>query len=129
MNKNFKPLQEWFEQAEYDLGTAKVMFKTGRYIYTVFMYHLCIEKALKGLYAKKFEKNPPKVHDLIYLIKEIGLEIPLTHQDFLKVLNELSMPTRYPDDLRRILKEYDKGRTKSILNQTEGLFLWSKKKL
>jgi HEPN domain-containing protein len=51
--KRFKPPVEWFKQADYDLETAEAMFITGRYIYTVFMCHLSIEKELKGLYAKK----------------------------------------------------------------------------
>jgi HEPN domain-containing protein len=58
MRKNkFKTSEEWFRQAEYDLGTAEAMFDAGRYIYTVFMCHLSIEKALKGLYAKKFKRT------------------------------------------------------------------------
>ena len=60
----FKPPEEWFRQADYDLETAEAMFKAGRYIYTVFMCHLSIEKALKGLYAKRFRKDPPKIHNL-----------------------------------------------------------------
>lgn len=128
MEKKFKPSKEWFVQAEYDLETAKVMFKTGRYIYTIFMCHLCIEKALKGLYVKKFEKNPPKVHDLVYLVKKINLEVPSQHEDYLKIINELSVPTRYPDDLNKILKEYTKSKTKNALNKAEDLFLWLKKK-
>ncbi len=35
----FKPVKEWFIQADYDFGTAEAMFKTGRYIYAVFMCH------------------------------------------------------------------------------------------
>ncbi|MFB3895377.1 MAG: HEPN domain-containing protein [bacterium] len=58
--------EEWFKQAEYDLDTAKVMFNSGRYFYTIFMCHLSIEKALKGLYAKVFGKDPIKTHDLNY---------------------------------------------------------------
>lgn len=50
MNKRLKPSEEWFTQAKYDLETAEAMFKTRRYIYTVFMCHLSIEKALKGVY-------------------------------------------------------------------------------
>jgi len=42
------------------------MFKTKRHIYTVFMCHLSIEKALKGLYAKKLSlKARTKI--LVYL--------------------------------------------------------------
>jgi len=34
------------------MKTAEVMFNTKRYIYIVFMCHLSIEKAFKGLYQK-----------------------------------------------------------------------------
>lgn len=40
---------EWLTQSEYDLGTAESLYLAGRYIYTVFMCHLAIEKALKAL--------------------------------------------------------------------------------
>jgi HEPN domain-containing protein len=39
MRKKFKPPEEWFKQAVYDLETAQAMFETKRYIYTVFMCH------------------------------------------------------------------------------------------
>jgi len=61
-----KLAQEWFNQAEYDLGTAEAMFRARRYIYTVFMCHLCLEKALKGLIAS-LGRMPLKSHDLIFL--------------------------------------------------------------
>lgn len=93
------------------------------------MCHLSIEKALKGLYAKKFKKDPPKVHDLIYLVQKIELEVPIPQKDFLKILNELSIPARYPDELTKILKQYDKERTKKVLDQTKELWGWLKKKL
>lgn len=130
MSKNkFKPPKEWFNQSTYDLDTASAMLETGRYIYAVFMCHLSIEKALKGLYAKKFKKASPQIHDLIYLVKKIELMIPCPHQDFLKILNELSIPTRYPDELEKLLKQYKKERTKKLLNQTKELLVWLKERL
>lgn len=44
---------EWLDQVKYDLDTAESMFNIGRYIYTIFMCHLAIEKALKALTVKK----------------------------------------------------------------------------
>jgi HEPN domain-containing protein len=129
MNKKFKPSEEWFRQAEYDLDTAEAMFKAKRYIYTVFMCHLSIEKALKGLYAKKFQKDSPKTHDLSYLTKKIELKLPELFLDFLEDLNELSVPTRYPDELENLLKQYKKEVTEKILNRTKELLLWLKEKL
>ena len=34
MSSTHKLAKEWFKQAEYDLGTAKAMLDSGRYIYT-----------------------------------------------------------------------------------------------
>lgn len=48
-----KGSEEWFKQAEYDIKTAEAMFTARKYVYVVFMSHLSIEKALKGLYQKK----------------------------------------------------------------------------
>lgn len=129
MNTSFKPPEEWFRQAEYDFETAVAMFETKRYIYAVFMCHLSIEKTLKGLYAKKFKEDPTKVHDLIYLVKKIDLTLPLIHQDFLESLNDLSVPTRYPDEIEKLLKQYKKDRIEKLLNQTKELLQWLKEML
>lgn len=129
MEKKFKLPDEWFRQADYDLKTAETLFKTGRYIYAVFMCHLSIEKALKGLFAKRLKKDPPKTHDLNYLCLLIDLSLPEKLQNFLDRLNDLSVPARYPDELKRLLREYKKDKTKSILLDAKGLLLWLKKRL
>lgn len=84
---------------------------------------------MKGVYAKKFKKDPPKIHDLSYLIEKIELELSEIHQNFLEDLNDLSVPTRYPDELEKLLKEFRKDRTKEILNKTKELLTWLKGKL
>jgi len=125
----FKPSDEWFRQADYDLETAEAMFGVGRYIYTVFMCHLSIEKALKGLYAKKFEKDPPKIHDLNYFAEKVELDVEQEFQDFIDKLNNLSVPTRYPDELNRLLKDYKQDVTKAVLSNSKELLLCLKQKL
>ncbi len=77
------------------------MFETGRYIYCVFMCHLSIEKALKGLYVEKFKKMPPKIHNLNYFVEKIGFEIEKDMVEFIDILNDLSIVTRYPEDLEK----------------------------
>ena len=58
------------------MDTADYMYKGGRYIYAVFICHLSVEKALKGLYFEKLRKIPPKSHHLVYLLNEIGIKPP-----------------------------------------------------
>ena len=119
-----QPPEEWLTQAHYDMDTAAYMFKGGRYMYTVFMCHLSLEKALKGFYAEKLRKDPPKTHNLLYLIEKMKLKLPEGLDDFIATLNRVSVPTRYPDDLQRILKNYDKKKTKEILDQSKKVLQW-----
>ncbi|HAW49839.1 TPA: DNA-binding protein [bacterium] len=123
-----KSPDEWFKQSDYDLETAKAMFKAGRYIYTVFMCHLSIEKALKGLYTEKYQENPPKIHNLNYFCEKNGLKLPGNLQNFIDNLNNLSVPTRYPDELEKLLRDYKKDLTEGVYNQTKELLLWLKQK-
>ncbi|KAF5423046.1 MAG: HEPN domain-containing protein [Candidatus Methanocomedens sp.] len=64
---------EWLRQAQYDMETADYLFEGERYFYAVFMCHLSIEKALKGLYVKRFNKTPPKTHNLIFSLNSLTL--------------------------------------------------------
>ena len=111
------------------MDTAKAMFKTRRYIYAVFMCHLAIEKVIKGNYSKIIKKDPPKTHDLVYLSELTSLDLTEDCTKFLDSLNDLSIPTRYPDELEKLVQQYSRERTKKILNQTEELLQCLKEKL
>ena len=124
-----KSAEEWLRQADYDLDTADYMFKGRRYFYAVFMCHLAIEKALKGLYAGRLFAEPPRTHNLTYLIEKIGVEPPPETDKFLSVLAGLSVPTRYPDDLRRLAREFDRSRTERVLTRTKETLKWIRTQL
>jgi len=121
--------QEWLKQADYDFETAKAMFDTGRYIYSIFMCHLTIEKVLKAWYTKQNQEIPPKIHDLIFLIKKIKITISTEFLEFLEELNTLSVPTRYPEHLEKLIRQYTKERTKRILKICGDLFSWLKRNI
>jgi HEPN domain-containing protein len=54
--------EEWYFQSDYDLETAVDMFKSGRNVYCIFMCHLSLEKALKGLFVKTKREFPSKTY-------------------------------------------------------------------
>ena len=83
--------EEWFKQADYDMDTADVMQNSGRYFYAVFMSHLSIEKALKGLYHKIFNEVPPKTHNLLYLLEKISKKPEQDLEKFIIKLNTASV--------------------------------------
>ena len=124
-----KNSKEWFRQAEYDLKTVDVMFHGRRYIYAIFMCHLALEKALKGLYVIRFKELAPKTHNLIYLAEKINLTIPAPMYNSLFTLNRVSVPTRYPEDLQKMVKSYSKAKTMRVLKESEKILQWLKKQL
>ena len=126
MDKAYKPYEEWFSQSDYDFETAEAMFQTGRYVYCVFMCHLTIEKALKALVVKRLSKVPSKVHNLLYIVDELKLEMPENYVKFVFRLNDVSIPTRYPQELRKLISVYNKANTKLILDTTKELQQWIK---
>lgn len=103
------------------------MFKTGRYLYVIFMCHLAIEKTLKACVTEAIHGVPAKTHDLIYLVSKSGLEFSEDHLLFIGKINNASIPTRYPDDVRRMIKEYSKDIAELYLKRTEELVKWLKK--
>jgi len=122
-----KQVKEWFIQSDYDIETAEAMLSSGRFIYCVFMCHLSLEKALKGLIVKQLDKVPSKIHNLIFLADELRLELSKEHLEFIYKLNALSITTRYPEELKKLIKVYNFETTERILNNTKVIQQWIKK--
>ena len=120
--------QEWLTQADYDFQTAEYMYTGGRYLYAVFMAHLAIEKALKGIYHKKFQTVPPKKHNLVYFLDKIQLESPEKFGRFLVQLNQANIATRYPEDLVKLQSIYTQTVVHEMLLSTKEILEWLKKK-
>jgi HEPN domain-containing protein len=120
-------IANWIKSSNYDIKTAEHMFATGRYVYVLFMCHLAVEKLLKALYEATYEKVPPKTHNLIYLSNAVKLEIPENLLQTIESLNDLSVVTRYPEDINALVKAFKKDRSADYLKKTKELLKWLKK--
>ncbi len=119
--------QEWSTQADYDFQTAEYMFQGGRYIYAVFMAHLAVEKALKGIYQKKLNAIPPKTHNLLYFVNETKIRPPEPIGKFLVKLDQASVATRYPEELAKLQSVYTQSVVREILSQVKEVLEWVRK--
>ena len=99
-------VKNWLDSAKYDLDAAEHMFKSGNYIYTVFMCHLALEKTLKAKVEEITDKTPPKIHDLEYLMGIAELSPDKDIENFIVEITNLSVVTRYPNDFQKILKDF-----------------------
>ncbi len=88
-----------------------------------------LEKGVKGLYRKKLSQEPPRVHNLIYLLNEIGIKPPEPIGRFIVKLNEASVATRYPEEIRKLEKDFTQRVVKNILSEGRKTLEWIKRQL
>jgi HEPN domain-containing protein len=110
--------------SEYDIETARHLLKTKRYIYVIFMCHLSVEKMLKAILSKIQNEHPPKVHNLLHLADLCKLEIPEKHQTIIKYLNTVSIPTRYPEDVSKMAKQFNQQVATRYFSMTKEFLKW-----
>jgi HEPN domain-containing protein len=85
----------------------------------VCLCHLALEKVLKAHVTEVRQTSPVITHDLIYLVKKSGPEMVQAHLEFIGKINTASIPTRYPEDLERPVRDYPKLVAKEYLRQTQ----------
>ncbi|MEW5693672.1 MAG: HEPN domain-containing protein [Candidatus Hydrogenedentota bacterium] len=126
-----KIVKNWMIIAEYDLKTAKHMYKSRRYLYVAFTCQQAIEKILKAIYVKENNKTPPYTHNLIKLINltSIASMIKESELTFVELLNSYYLESRYTETIKELFKSLTKKRSFEILRKTRSLFKWLKRKI
>lgn len=122
-------VKNWVDSATYDLETAEHMFNTGRYIHTVFMCHLAIEKLLKAKVEEQTGKTPPRTHNLRYLVKLSGIEPGKERFELISKLSDISIVTRYPEDFGEVQRACSQEVAQRYLKETKEAFQWIKQLL
>lgn len=124
-----KETKNWLGSAHYDLETAGSMLQTGHYLYTVFLCHLAVEKALKAKVREATGRTPPKTHDLIELLKLSELTPSAELLDFLGKLNNASVATRYPEDFSETVRVYTEDVAEEYLERSGEVVRWITRQL
>lgn len=128
---DFNKADYWFDGAEYDLQTARAMLETRRMLYVGFMCHQAIEKALKGCFVtRKPEEELPYIHKLMRLANLCGLSDEMSEEqlDLLDMLSPLNIEARYPLQKERLLASLTVSRCEQMIQETEALYQWIRKK-
>ena len=81
---------------------------------------------MKAIYHKKFLEIPPKTHSLMYLLNRNELRPPVEIGEFIVELDQVSVATRYPEELAAMSSLYTTELTKEILAKTKEVLKWAK---
>ena len=95
INQSSHPHEIWFYQSVKDLESAEKLHNLGYYNTASFLCEQSVEKALKSYYIFKFDKTPPKIHDLVLLSNQ--LNISEIFNPFIGNLTLETIDTRYPN--------------------------------
>lgn len=129
-NINIKKLiKYWLDLSNYDLATAKFMFKTKRYPYCLFMCHLSIEKTLKALIVKFTKDHAPYSHNLVDLGKKTNIEFSEENKMLLADLTEFNLEARYPEWQKKFYLRCSQKYTEDYFQKTQKFQKWLKKHL
>ncbi len=115
----------WVERAEYDLGTAKAMLDTGRYLYVGYMCQQAAEKLLKAIIAQQNKENLP-IHNLSRLVEVAEIKNHLNSEqfNFLAELTPYCIEARYGDFKESLSEIINEQKAKEIYEKTQEIFKW-----
>ena len=93
----------WKSEADQNWSTGLYLMEGKQHVMALFMFHLVIEKLLKAHWVKdNIDNLPPRTHDLQYLHNQTDLDLEAHDYDYLAIINQWSIDTRYPDYKKKI---------------------------
>ncbi len=117
-------LNYWKTSALDSLQTAKDNFTLKHYDWTLFIGHLSLEKAIKGLIIAKTDQNPLPVHNLIKLCEQAKLQLTKDQTTNLAEINTFNIEARYDDYKLSFFKKATPEYTQKWLLIIEEIFSW-----
>lgn len=129
-NSENKYIAFWLKSAENDLETMQYLCEGRRYVHALFFGHLYIEKLSKALWIKNKEENyPPKIHNILSILKHTDINLDEAQMLFLLKLNQYQIEGRYPEDIEKLYKITDKKLTLEYLTTIKTIALCLQSKL
>ncbi len=123
-------IQYWLSTSEEDLGTAISLFNSGKYVWSLFVGHLTLEKLLKAFWVRDNESNfPPRIHDLNRIARETNLIFTDEEKEFLAEVSAFNLEVRYPDYKKRFNEICTKDFADKYLKDIKELFECTQKKI
>lgn len=120
--------KNWLNLAQEDFEVAGLLLKKKKYLHCLFFCQQTIEKALKAVYHEKYNKTPPRKHDLEALAGAAGLLSQLDERktDLLDALSLYYIESRYAEDVEALSKKSTQAVTQAMFKQTGEIYEWLK---
>ncbi len=98
------------------------LFKSKRYVSSLFFGHIVLEKILKALVVEKTQKQAPFTHDLVRLYKLTQIERTEADRKILLDVSDFNIRARYPEWKLRFYKVCTKEYTQKYILEIDKLY-------
>jgi HEPN domain-containing protein len=116
----------WLEVTESDLKAAKTLLSKRHYLQTIFLSHQALEKYLKALVQEVTDETPKFTHDFALLMKQSKAKFPDAMEESLLRLSPHYLGTRYPEEIAKFRKYYNRTFALAFLSDTQEIIEWLK---
>jgi HEPN domain-containing protein len=114
-----KATDNWLKIADKDLKYAKLCLDAQEPLGTITHLHASVEKVMKGL-CEELIGTPPKIHRLKKLAVDVcKVNLEKRQIDFITLLDEAFIDSRYPEDIAQFEKEFDIESCKKFYLETK----------
>lgn len=124
-----KHVEYWLIQSDNDLPVAESMLEKGHYTWSLFIGHLVLEKILKAIYIREYQKIAPRIHDLVKLAKSTNMKLSEEQLLFLSEVSDFNMEGRYPDEKNQFARRCNKEFATVYLRRIKEMHSWLKKQI
>lgn len=90
-------IKYWIDGSDDDFETMMAMYESKRFVWSLFLGHLMIEKLLKAYYVKAKSDYPPFIHNLLRLAEKADMKLPDDIKEQLVAITAFNINARYDD--------------------------------
>jgi len=116
--------EHWATTSDDDFKTMNQLYSSQSYHWSLFLGHISVEKLLKALYVKLYNKHAPPIHNLYRLAELCKIELPEEYADWLDTITSFNINARYDDYRREFYNLCTQQYTELWINKIKELREW-----
>lgn len=114
----------WIDSSNNDYPVMESLFDNGHYAWALYLGHLVLEKLLKASYVKHVDITPPRIHNLLKIAEDAGMNLSKEQKIFLDEVTTYNLRARYQDFKDRFHKMATKEYTEDSINKIKEFRQW-----
>jgi HEPN domain-containing protein len=119
----------WLESSEKDFQTMQHLYKSGDFMWSLFIGHLVIEKLLKAYYVQMKDASYPMIHNLLRIAEKTGMELNDERQIFYSTVTSFNINARYDDYKQSFYQKCTRLYASTWIEKIKDERLWIKSQL